>query len=55
MLLYNLDLSVSIDGGFPDVQAAHSIGTNAPPPSEMQASELWADNKLDGLYSLSFF
>lgn len=37
----------SIDGTFPHMQAATFIGTCAPPiPSEMQAFELIADNKL---------
>jgi len=30
MLLFNLTKPFSIDGAFPDVQAASSIGTNAP-------------------------
>jgi len=38
----------SIDDTFPYARVASSIGTNAPPtPSDMQAFELSADNKLD--------
>lgn len=46
-----LDASYSIDGAFPDVQAAHSLGTNALPyhetPWDMQAFDLITDNKME--------
>lgn len=47
LLLYNLDISFSIDGDFKEVQTAHSIDIKTP-PFHQRCTELSADNALEG-------